>query len=81
MSRAARSSASGPVNPPRYPMSSDPTDSASKKISTTNPSDMDGDVIEFMTAVDDYKRVNSRPFPTWSEVLQIVKELGYQKAS
>ncbi|MFT7676079.1 MAG: hypothetical protein ACI8QC_000046 [Planctomycetota bacterium] len=62
-------------------MSSEPKDSPSKKISNTKPSDMEGDVIEFMTAVDDYKRVNGRPFPTWSEVLQIVKELGYQKAS
>lgn len=61
-------------------MSSASKDTPSKKITTTKPSDMGGDVIEFMTAVDDYKRVNDRPFPTWSEVLQIVKDLGYQKA-
>lgn len=61
-------------------MSSESKDTLSKKITTTKPSDMEGDVIEFMTAVDDYKRINERPFPTWSEVLQIVKGLGYRKA-
>jgi hypothetical protein len=32
-----------------------------------------------MTAIDDYKRLHSRPFPTWSEVLEIVFALGYAK--
>jgi hypothetical protein len=37
--------------------------------------------IEFVRAIDHYKRKFSRPFPTWSEVLAIVKELGYMKDS
>jgi hypothetical protein len=37
--------------------------------------------IEFVRAVDQYKRKFNRPFPTWSEVLGIVKELGYTKDS
>ncbi|MBM4017334.1 MAG: hypothetical protein FJ288_03245 [Planctomycetes bacterium] len=37
--------------------------------------------IEFVRAVDRYKRKFNRPFPTWSEVLAIVKELGYTKDS
>lgn len=37
--------------------------------------------IEFVRAVDHYKRKFNRPFPTWSEVLAIVKELGYTKDS
>lgn len=49
------------------------------KPTTTKPSDMDAEVIEFMTAMDDYKRVHSRPFPTWSEVLGVLKELGYER--
>jgi hypothetical protein len=36
--------------------------------------------IEFVRAVDKYKRKFNRPFPTWSEVLAIVKDLGYVKA-
>ena len=37
--------------------------------------------IEFVRAVDRYKQKFNRPFPTWSEVLAIVKELGYTKDS
>ncbi|MFM8175451.1 MAG: hypothetical protein ACKN81_18060 [Pirellulaceae bacterium] len=35
--------------------------------------------IEFMQALDRYKRSHGRPFPTCSEVLQVLIELGYQK--
>ena len=38
------------------------------------------DDIEFMVAMDDYKRRSHRPFPTWSEVLDVLKSLGYHKA-
>lgn len=34
---------------------------------------------EFMMAMDRYKRENFRPFPTWSEVLEVLKALGYHK--
>ena len=37
--------------------------------------------VEFVRAVDRYKRKFNRPFPTWSEVLAIVKELGYTRDS
>jgi hypothetical protein len=35
--------------------------------------------VEFVRAIDRYKRRYNRPFPTWSEVLLIAKELGYTK--
>lgn len=35
---------------------------------------------EFMTALDRYKVVNHRPFPTCREVLEVLKALGYRKA-
>ncbi|AMV24567.1 hypothetical protein VT84_09240 [Gemmata sp. SH-PL17] len=34
---------------------------------------------EFMKAMDRYKRENRRPFPTWSEALQVALSLGYRK--
>ena len=37
------------------------------------------DEIEFMRAMDLYKRDNRRPFPTWSEVLEVLRALGYRK--
>lgn len=33
----------------------------------------------FIQAIDVYKRVNDRPFPTWTEVLEIIRKLGYRK--
>ena len=35
--------------------------------------------VEFIRAIDRYKRKFNRPFPTWSEILLIVKHLGYTK--
>lgn len=37
--------------------------------------------VEFIRAIDRYKRKYSRPFPSWSEVLLILKQLGYTKDS
>ncbi len=39
------------------------------------------DELEFVNAINAYKTKHSRPFPTWSEVLHIVKALGYKQAS
>lgn len=33
----------------------------------------------FIKAIDAYKRVNQRPFPTWTEVLEVIRKLGYRK--
>jgi hypothetical protein len=45
----------------------------------TRPDEMPPEVLEFITAIDDYKRLNRRPFPTWSEVLEVLKTLGYSR--
>ena len=37
--------------------------------------------VEFMKAMDDYKRRSGRPFPTWSEVLEVVRSLGYVQSA
>ena len=34
---------------------------------------------EFMQAMHDYKHRSGRMFPTWSEVLEVLRDLGYQK--
>lgn len=34
---------------------------------------------EFMRAMDRYKRLNNRPFPTWREVYHVFLALGYRK--
>ena len=34
---------------------------------------------EFMQAMQDYKQRSGRMFPTWSEVLEVLRDLGYEK--
>jgi len=46
---------------------------------TTCERDYTPDEIEFMSAMDDYKRRSGRMFPTCSEVLEVIKSLGYAK--
>jgi len=43
--------------------------------------EMTDEQFEFIMAVNEYKRVNRRPFPTWTEVLDLVKALGYRKVA
>ena len=46
---------------------------------TTCERDYNEEEIEFMRAMDDYKRDAGRMFPTCSEVLEVVRALGYVK--
>lgn len=48
---------------------------------TTCERDYSDNEIEFMRAMDDYKRKSGRPFPTWSEVLEVLMSLGYRKVA
>jgi hypothetical protein len=42
---------------------------------------MSDEQFEFVMAIDEYKRANARPFPTWTEVLELIKALGYRKVA
>lgn len=46
---------------------------------TTCERDYSDQEVEFMNAMDDYKRRSGRQFPTWSEVLEVLRSLGYQQ--
>ena len=35
--------------------------------------------LEFLRAMQDYKHRSGRMFPTWSEVLEVLKSLGYER--
>lgn len=43
--------------------------------------DLDEETLEFIAAVNLFKTETGRSFPTWSEVLEIVRSLGYVKNS
>ena len=48
---------------------------------TTCERDYTEQEVEFMNALDDYKRKSGRMFPTCSEVLEVLRGLGYVKLS
>ena len=47
---------------------------------TTCERDYSGDEVEFMQAMDAYKRQNGRMFPTCSEILEVIRDLGYSRS-
>jgi hypothetical protein len=48
---------------------------------TTCERDYTPDQVDFMKAMDLYKRRSGRQFPTWSEVLEVIESLGYRKVA
>jgi hypothetical protein len=41
--------------------------------------EMTTEQFEFCMAIETYKKVNKKMFPTWTEVLEVVRHLGYRK--
>ena len=41
--------------------------------------EMNVEQFEFIMAIETYKKVNKRLYPTWTEILEIVRKLGYRK--
>jgi len=48
---------------------------------TTCERDYSADEVEFMQAVEQYKHLNGRMFPTCSEILEVVRLLGYTRVA
>jgi len=46
---------------------------------TTCERDYTVEEVEFMHALDAYKRTSGRMFPTCSEILEVLKAIGYEK--
>ncbi len=47
---------------------------------TTCEREYSDDELEFMHALDRYKRASGRMFPTCSEMLEVIRSLGYTKS-
>ena len=41
--------------------------------------EMNREQFLFIQAIDAFKRANDKPFPTWTEVLEVIRKLGYRK--
>jgi hypothetical protein len=48
---------------------------------TTSEREYTAAEMEFMLAMNEYKRRSGRMFPTWSEVLEVLRDLGYVKTT
>ncbi len=42
---------------------------------------MTDEQFEFLMTVEQYKKENRRPFPTWTEILEVMKAMGYRKVA
>ncbi|HXG10903.1 MAG TPA: hypothetical protein VNK04_14180 [Gemmataceae bacterium] len=42
-------------------------------------SDYTDEEREFLQAIERYKRTRRRPYPTWREVLNVLREIGWRK--
>jgi hypothetical protein len=47
--------------------------------SSPSLAEVDAEVLEFIAAIDRFKKENGRPFPSWSEILLVLRELGYRR--
>lgn len=73
--RTAREASSAP-----RPVINKPSKKANRRRHidpTTCERDYRQDEIDFMRAMDDYKRAAGRMFPTCSEVLEVIRSMGY----
>ena len=41
--------------------------------------EMTAEQFEFVMAIETYKKVNKKMFPTWTEVLEVITQCGYRK--
>ena len=58
---------------------SDDEPRSTKPGTPPRPDQMDQEVVAFISAIEEYKRQHQRPFPNWSEILEVVKALGYAR--
>jgi len=42
---------------------------------------MSDEQFEFLLAIEEYKHQNATRFPTWTEVFEVIKAMGYRKVA
>ncbi len=48
-------------------------------VKSAEEGEMNKEQFLFLLAIDSFKRVNHKTFPTWTDVLEIIRKLGYRK--
>ena len=64
-----------------YRLADEPTLELAADAKIMNPdfAHLTGEPAQFVKAIEAYKAVNRKRFPTWTEVLEVVEQLGYRK--
>ena len=67
--------------PTRKPRPATGRGSAARDADRSAPqlAEVDAEVLEFIEAIDRFKKQHGRPFPSWSEVLMVLRDLGYRR--
>jgi hypothetical protein len=50
-------------------------------VKSADEGELTNEQFLFVKAIDAYKRANQRPYPTWTEVLEVIRKLGYRKTT
>ena len=53
----------------------------SEERKSAEEGEMNEEQFAFLMAIDDYKRQNKKSFPSWTEVLEVIKAIGYRKVA
>jgi len=48
-------------------------------IKAAEEGEMSREQFLFVCAINAYKRGNNKPYPSWTEVLEVIRKLGYRK--
>ena len=48
-------------------------------VKSAEEGEMTGEQVMFVQAIDAFKRANGKSFPTWTDVLEVIRRLGYRK--
>jgi len=48
-------------------------------VKSAEEGEMNREQFLFLLAIDSFKRVNHKTFPSWTDVLEIIRKLGYRK--
>lgn len=75
----AAKSRSKPKPKPAAPKPNPLDDIEEPDRSSPSLAEVDAEALEFIAAIDRFKKENGRPFPSWSEVLLVVRQLGYKR--
>ncbi len=50
-------------------------------VRSADEGELSSEQFLFVKAIDAYKRANDRPYPTWTEVLEVIRKIGYRKTA